>query len=319
MNAKADNAAPPPQEQPTTREAAFGARLALAALWLLHFLPYGAIGHIGTAVGLTLWPLARRRRAIALRNLELCFPQWTEAERKRVAKAHFVCVSRAFLDRIVLWWANPARLARVLHLEGAVEDALHGEGAVLLLGLHFEGMDAAWTALTLAARRPLSGMYTPQKSKVLDRWVLDGRSRFHTERIVSRRDGASGMLRALRRGTPFYTLPDMDFGERHSRFVPFFGVPAATLDAVPRLAASSKARVYPVVARMLPGYAGYAITVYPVWSDFPAMGDGTLADLDADLLRMNRFIEQRVLEMPEQYHWVHKRFKTRPPGEPSLY
>jgi KDO2-lipid IV(A) lauroyltransferase len=294
-------------------------RIGLALLWLLHLLPYGVIGRIGTAMGVVLWPLARKRRAITLRNLELCFPDWTQAQREQVGRSHFVCVSRAFLDRVMLWWASPARLAKVLHLRGAVDEALHGDGAVLLLGIHFEGMDAAWTALTLAAKRPLSGMYTPQKSKALDDWVLGGRSRFHTERIVSRHEGAGGMLRALRRGTPFYTLPDMDFGERHSRFIPFFGVPAATLDAVPRLAASSKARVYPVVARILPGYAGYEITVYPAWDAFPTLLDGRLADIDADLLRMNHFIEQRVLEMPEQYHWVHKRFKTRPPGQPSLY
>ena len=294
-------------------------RIGLGLLWLLHLLPYGMIGRIGTAMGVVLWPLARKRRAITLRNLELCFPDWTQARREEVGRAHFICVSRAFLERVVLWWASPARLERVLHLRGAVDDALHGSGAVLLLGIHFEGMDAAWTALTLAAQRPLSGMYTPQKSKVLDRWVLDGRSRFHTERIVSRHEGAGGMLRALRRGTPFYTLPDMDFGERHSRFIAFFGVPAATLDAVPRLAASSKARVYPVVARMLPEYAGCEITIHPAWDHFPAVQAGRLTDIDADLLRMNRFIEQRVLEMPEQYHWVHKRFKTRPPGEPPLY
>jgi KDO2-lipid IV(A) lauroyltransferase len=127
------------------------------------------------------------------------------------------------------------------------------------------------------------------------------------------------MLRALRRKTPFYTLPDMDFGARHSRFVPFFGVPAATLDVVPRLAASAHARVFPVVARMLPGYRGYAVTVYPAWEHYPTLRDGHLADLDADLLRLNRFVEARVDEMPEQYHWVHKRFKTRPPGASSLY
>ncbi len=294
-------------------------RIALALLWLLHFLPYRTLGRIGTALGFLLWPLARKRRAVALRNLELCFPQWSDAERKRVAREHFACVSRAFLDRVVLWWASPKQLKRILHLQGPVDEALNGDGAVLLMGLHFEGMDAAWTALTLATNRPLSGMYTPQKTKGLDRWVLAGRSRFHTERIVSRREGAGGMLRALRRHTPFYTLPDMDFGARHSRFISFFGVPAATLDVVPRLAASSKARVYPVVARMLPDYAGYAITVYPSLDNFPTLLDGRLADIDGDLLRINRFIEQRVMEMPEQYHWVHKRFKTRPPGAPSLY
>ena len=294
-------------------------RVGLALLWLLQWLPYPLLARLGAALGAVLWPLAGRRRRIALRNLELCFPDWNEARRRAVARAHFICVGRALLERALLWWASPARLRRVLRLDGAVDEALHGDGAVLLLGLHFEGMDAAWTALTLHARRPLSGMYTPQKSALLDRWVLGGRSRFNTERIVPRHEGAGGMPRALRRKTPFYTLPDMDFGARHSRFVAFYGIPAATLDVVPRLAASARARVYPVVARMLPGYRGYAVTVYPAWDDYPTQRDGHLADIDADLLRMNRFIEQRVDEMPEQYHWVHKRFKTRPPGDESLY
>ena len=294
-------------------------RVALALLWLLHWLPYPLLGRLGAGLGALLWRIAPRRRRIALRNLELCFPDWDAQRRREVARAHFSCVGRALLDRALLWWGSPQRLRRLLQVDGPIDEALHGDGAVLLLGLHFEGMDAAWTALTLAAQRPLSGMYTPQKSPDLDRWVLDGRSRFNTERIVSRHEGAGGMLRALRRKTPFYTLPDMDFGARHSRFVPFFGVPAATLDVVPRLAASAHARVFPVVARMLPGYRGYAVTVYPAWEDYPTLRDGHLADLDADLLRLNRFVEARVDEMPEQYHWVHKRFKTRPPGAASVY
>lgn len=294
-------------------------RVGLRLLWVLHWLPYGLLTRLGEGLGALLWWVARSRRHVALRNLELCFPEWSDAERQRVARAHFRCVARALLDRAVLWWASPRRLQQILHVEGPIDEALHGGGAVLLMGLHFEGMDAAWTALTLAAKRPLSGMYTPQKSQRLDRWVLEGRSRFNTDRIVSRHEGAGGMLRALRRHTPFYTLPDMDFGARHSRFIAFFGIPAATLDVVPRLAASAKARVYPVVARMLPGGAGYKVTVYPALQDMPTLVDGRLADLDADLLRINHFIEARVCEMPEQYHWVHKRFKTRPPGEPSLY
>lgn len=294
-------------------------RLLLGWLWLLQWLPYPVQAALGWSLGRLLWLLARGRRAVALRNLELCFPQWSEPQRRRVARQHFVWVARALLDRAFLWWASPRRLRRVLHLRGPVDEALHGEQPVLLVGLHFEGMDAAWTALTLASRRPLSGMYTPQKSASLDRWVLAGRSRFATDRIVSRREGATGMLRSLRQRTPFYTLPDMDFGPKHSRFVPFFGVPAATLDVVPRLAASTGARVYPVTARMLPRARGYEVTIHPAWEDYPTLRDGRVADIDADLLRLNRFIEQQVIAMPSQYHWVHKRFKTRPPGEDSLY
>ena len=294
-------------------------RLLLGLLWLLHWLPYPLLGRLGHGLGLLLWALPTRRRDVVLRNLELCFPDWTPERRREVARAHFICVARALLDRAWLWWASPRRLTPRLQLDGEVDAALHGDGAVLLMGQHFEGMDAAWTALTLAAHRPLSGMYTPQKNQVMDAWVLRGRSRFQTKRIVSRREGAGGMLRALRRGTPFYTLPDMDFGARHSHFIPFFGVPAATLDIVPRLALSAKARVYPVTAMLLPDYRGYRVTVHPQWRAFDPTALRDDAVLDAELLALNHFLEQRIVEMPEQYHWVHKRFKTRPEGQPSLY
>lgn len=295
------------------------ARLSIALVWLLHLLPYPLVAALGTLLGWLLWPLAGQRRRVALRNLELCFPDWSAARRRAVARQHFVCVSRAFLERGVLWYASPARLRRILHIEGAVDEALDGSQPTLLLGFHFEGLDAGWTAISMVSPRPTSGMYTPQKNKVLDAWVVRRRSRFHTEAIVSRHDGASGMLRQLRKRVPFYTLPDMDFGARHSRFIPFFDIPAATLDVVPRLAASSKARVYSVVVRILPGWRGYSVVVHPAWKHFPTLVDGRVSDIDADLLRMNRFIEQQVLTMPAQYHWVHKRFKTRPRGTPSLY
>lgn len=296
------------------------ARLSIALIWLLHLLPYPVLVALGTVVGRLLWPLARSRRRITLRNLQLCFPEWSTAQRRAVGRQHFVYVARAFLERGVLWYASPRRLQRLLHLDGAVTEALDGSRNTLLLGFHFEGLDAGWTALSLVAPRPVSGMYTPQKNKVLDDWVLARRSRFHTAAIVSRHVGAAAMLRQLKAGVPFYTLPDMDFGARSSRFIDFFGVPAATLDVAPRLAASACARVYPVVTRILPGARGYAITVHPAWADFPTLdAKGKPEDIDADLRRMNRFIEEQVRTMPAQYHWVHKRFKTRPEGEPTIY
>lgn len=296
------------------------ARLSIALIWLLHLLPYPLLAALGAVLGWLLWPLARSRRRITLRNLELCFPEWSAAQRRAIGRRHFVYLARAFLERGVLWYASPRRLQRLLHLDGAVTEALDGSRNTLLLGFHFEGLDAGWTALSLVAPRPISGMYTPQKNKVLDQWVVARRSRFHTAAIVSRHAGAAGMLRQLRDGVPFYTLPDMDFGPRSARFIDFFGVPAATLDVVPRLAASADARVYPVVTRMLPGARGYGITVHPAWADFPTLdAKGKPTDIDADLRRMNRFIEEQVRTMPAQYHWVHKRFKTRPDDQPSVY
>jgi KDO2-lipid IV(A) lauroyltransferase len=121
------------------------------------------------------------------------------------------------------------------------------------------------------------------------------------------------VVKALRRGLPFYYLPDMDFGSRDSIFVPFFGVPAATVTGLSRIARLAGATVVPAVTRQLPGAAGYVLTFYPAWRDFPSH------DVERDTRRMNAFIEERVLEMPEQYYWLHKRFKTRPPGDAKFY
>jgi KDO2-lipid IV(A) lauroyltransferase len=121
------------------------------------------------------------------------------------------------------------------------------------------------------------------------------------------------VARAIKAGYPFYYLPDMDFGARDSIFVSFFEATAATITGLSRLARLTGARVVPLVTTQLPGTDGYVMQFYPAWDDFPS------DDIVADTRRMNAFIEARILEMPEQYYWVHKRFKTRPAGEASVY
>jgi len=140
-----------------------------------------------------------------------------------------------------------------------------------------------------------------------------GRMRFGQGELFSRSDTARPLLRAIRRGHAFFNLPDMDFGLRDAAFVPFFGVPAATLLAPSRMARSLKMVVQPVVAHLLPGGRGWRVRFLPPWSDWPT------DDAEADARRMNEWIEGEIGRDPEQYLWVHKRFKTRPPGQASLY
>ena len=154
-------------------------------------------------------------------------------------------------------------------------------------------------------------MFANQKSRVLTDAMTRGRTRFGHSHILLRNDGLRPAIRLIRKGVPFYFLPDMDLGPRDAIFVPFFGVPAATVTSVARLAQATGAVVIPFVTRMTP--TGYVAQLYPAWEGFP--GD----DLVAATRRMNAFIEERVLEMPEQYLWSHRRFKTRPPGEPDPY
>jgi Kdo2-lipid IVA lauroyltransferase/acyltransferase len=286
-------------------------RIALAIIWLLHFLPLAVLAPIGRGFGLLLYAVAAERRRVARKNLELCFPDWSDRQRERLVRAHFQAFGRAALERGILWWATRERILRIVRFEGLENfEAVQGS-PVIWLAPHFVGLDMGGTRL--AADYAAASMYQRQKDPILDRILYHGRTRFVMPRLVSRQDGLRSIVRVIREGLPFYYLPDLDFGPRDSVFVPFFGVQAATITGLSRLAKLGGAKVVPIVTRQLPGGEGYVLTFYPAWDNFPT------DDVEADVRRMNAFIEERVREAPEQYHWLHKRFKTRPPGEPAMY
>jgi Kdo2-lipid IVA lauroyltransferase/acyltransferase len=287
------------------------ARIALAVMWLLHFLPLPALARVGESLGVLLYVLARERRRVCLINLARCFPGMPETERTALAKAHFRAFSRALLERSILWWAPRERVMRLVRISGREHLDAARKGPVLLMAPHFVALDAGLSRLT--CELDMSGIYAKQKNRLFDRVLLSGRTRFGRQRALSRQDGVRFGLAAIKEGLPFYYLPDLDYGPRDAIFVPFFGVPAATITGLSRLARLARARVVPCVTRMLPGGAGYELRCYPAWENFPT-GDDV-----ADARRMNAFIEERVREMPEQYFWTHKRFKTRPAGEAKWY
>ena len=286
-------------------------RVAIAFLWLLHFLPLGALAALGNGLGVLVYHAARRRRRVALVNLENCFPQLPPAERRRLARAHFRAVTRAFVEHSILWWASRRRIERLVRLEGLEHLRALGNSPMILLVPHFVGLDAGGTRVACEVNGV--SMYSRQKDRYVEALLHHGRSRFGDQLLVSRQDGIRAVLRPLREGRPLYYLPDMDYGRRGALFVPFFGVAAATMPGLSRIAAATGAKVLPVVTRMLPGGAGYVTTIEAPWRDFPS------DDVEADTRRMNAYIETKVLEMPEQYYWVHKRFKTRPEGEAGFY
>ena len=286
-------------------------RLALGLIWLVHGLPFGAIARIGRGIGWLGYRLAVPRRKVVLTNLRLCFPELTEQERIALARRHFSALGRSFLERGVLWYAPKDRVMQFVRFEDVEHfDAVHGQ-PVVLLAPHFVGLDMGGVRVAIAWKA--ASMYGKQKNPALDAAMRRGRERFGDPILFSRQDGIRPVVRALRDGIPFYYLPDMDLGPRESIFVPFFGVQTATVPALSRLAQVSRARVVPIVTRQLPDGEGYAAKFYPAWENFPT------GDIEADTRRMNDFIEARVREMPEQYYWVHKRFKTRPPGEARFY
>lgn len=288
-------------------------RIAVALLWLAHWLPLPVLARLGQGLGMLLYAAARRRRHIVEVNLALCFPELDARARKRLARAHFSALGRSLLERGLVWWGSRERLQRLIRIEGAqhIRDLQAAGRPVILLAPHFVGLDAGGSRVVMDF--DVVSVYARQKNKVIDRWLYHGRSRFGNPLLLSRQDGVRATVKAMKAGHPFYYLPDMDFRGKDSIFVPFFGVPAATITGLPRLARLAGAAVVPCVTRMLPGGRGYVVEVGEPWSDYP--GD----DVAADTLRMNDWIASVVRTMPEQYYWVHRRFKTRPKGEARPY
>ena len=296
---------------PSIRAADLLTRTGVLVLWLMHFLPFFVLVWIGNAFGLLLYLLATERRRVAAINLRLCFPDMSDLQRARLLRDHFKMFGRGLIERTILWWSSSKRICRLIKVEGMENfDAVKGR-PVIFLTPHFVGMDVggSWISQQVDA----ISVYAKQKNQYLGDMLFKKRIRFGNQRIYSRQQGLRPIVRALREGHSFFYLPDQDQTIKDGAFIPFFGVPAATITTVPRLAAITDAAVVPCVTRFLPGSAGYVLTFYPAWNNYPT-GDDI-----KDTRRMNEFIEMRVLEMPEQYFWLHKRFKTRPPGAKKLY
>lgn len=277
---------------------------------LMARLPLRWVRGLGWALGQVLYCVVPQRRRVALANWAACFPELPQVQRQRAVRRHFVYFAQAWLDRGWLWGADAATVRQRLQLVGDVA-ALQGDTPSVLFAPHFVGMDAGWTALTAHLPRRFCGIYAHQDNVVVDRWMEHGRQRFGQPHIVAKREGLKPLVSALRAGEPLYVLPDMDHGLGDSVFAPFFGVPAATLTSLPRFAKLGRAQVVPVTACLTA--AGYEVRIWPAWADYPT------GDLLADVTLSNQRLEAMIRTMPEQYYWVHKRFKTRPPGQPSLY
>lgn len=286
-------------------------KLLLGFMWLMHWLPLPVLGRFANGIGSLLFWWMKPRRDIALTNLRLCMPELSEGERRTLARQHFQAYSRSVLERAILWWAPESRLRRLMVIEPSFPRGTLAETPTILLCPHFVCLDVAGAATAMEINA--SSMYVQQKNATFDKLLRDGRSRFKAQKLFTRQDGIKPIIRALKAKLPYFMLPDMDFGEKDAEFVPFFGIPAATLTATARIAAATGAQIIPVIATFLPNYRGWRITYYPAWEDYPG------EDITAATARMNDFIEARAREHPAEYFWTHKRFKTRPAGAPSFY
>lgn len=285
-------------------------RLGIVVMHLLGRLPLAWVRALGHGLGWALYFLVVPRRRVALTNLRMCFPDQSEAQRRLLARRTFIHFAQAWLDRGWLWHGTPELTRQRLALTGALSE-LQGNEPVVIFAPHFVGLDAGWTALTQQLPRQFTTIYTNQSNKTVDTWILAGRKRFGSARLFGRVDGVKTIVAALRSGEPLYLLPDMSFGQESSVFVPFYGVLAATVPSLSRFAKLGRAKVVPVVTRMT--RQGYEVEVMPAWADVPS------DDAVADTARMNLRLQSYIDSMPDQYFWVHKRFKDRPPGAPSVY
>lgn len=288
----------------------FWSQSVLYLLQLLGRLPLPWLRLLGALLGSVLYLLIWPRRRVAHVNLRLCFPDWPTSRLRAVSRKTFIHFAQAWLDRGWLWHGSPTLLRQRLKLVGEVAE-LEGSAPTVIFAPHFVGLDAGWTALTGQLARSFTTIYTDQSNKVVDAWMLRGRQRLGQARLFGRVDGVKTIVATLRSGAPLYLLPDMNFGPEESIFVPFYGVSAATVPSLSRFARLARAKVVPVVTRMTA--QGYDVQVMPAWANFPS------DDMVADTALMNRRLEGLIDAMPDQYFWVHKRFKDRPPGLPGVY
>ncbi len=257
------------------------------------------------------WYAIPKRRKICLRNLELCFPDWSPEKRVQTAKGVFRNLLRATLDHSVLWTGTKEDVEKMVTFEGKEQFVeLLKQGTVIVVTPHFVGLDACGIGINTFYRG--CSLYQPQSNPVWDKCALDGRRRFADPVLIPKSPTAiKEVIRALRKGISFYYLPDMDHGRRNSIFVPFFGVPAATLTMVSRLAKMTNSKVLWGIAETTP--EGYTMHLSDPLPNFPT------DDPAADTERITKELENFILQRPDQYLWTHRRFKTRPEGEPSVY
>ena len=289
----------------------FFARLWVALVKRLHGVSMPMRWRLARIAAAILWFAVPKRRHVILTNLRLCFPELTEDERIALAKRVYVRLGRAAIDHGTLWMGSAEEIQSFVRFKG-LEHLLDPQNRpTICVSPHFAGLDAAGIALNTYVRGV--SLYQKQSNPVWDEALLKGRLRFSNPVLIPKSNGSDlrPVIRAMRKGLPFYYLPDMDHGRRNSVFVPFFGIEAATIPMVSRLSKVMKAKVLWCFATMTED--GYEVEISAPLQNFPT------DDPVADTARLNRELEAHIRLHPDQYLWVHRRFKTRPEGESSVY
>ncbi|WP_018152695.1 lysophospholipid acyltransferase family protein [Leeia oryzae] len=278
----------------------------LAVFKCLRFLPRPLLKILAFFLGDLLFWLSAERRRVAQYNIDIAFPEKSASARYHILRRHFRYFVMTLLDHAYIWFGSEAQLKKLIRIEG-MENL--PEEPSLWFAPHFLGLDAG--GMRMAIDRKMVAMYVTQKNPVFDKMLKESRQRFIPSCMVSRQDGARALIKAFREGYQLHYSPDQDFGDRDAIFVPFFGKPAATVTAMPRLAQVTRTKVVPVITTMEKD--GYTVRFKPAWENYPS------GDIEADTRRMNAWLEDVIRQYPEQYFWLHKRYKTRPKGEKNPY
>jgi len=286
--------------------------IGLGLLRLVATLPFPAQLFVGRRIGDLAWLAAPRYRQIARTNLELCFPELDPAERDRLIRLTFQSVGISLAETALSWWGSDAKLKRLYRIEGVehLQAALDRGKGVLLLGGHYTTLEISGRLLAYHTDA-LQPIYKPARNALFNTMMVNSRLNLF-DGLLANKDMRT-ILRSLKDNKVVWYAPDQDFGRAQNVFAPFMGIIAASLNMTTRLARVSGAAVLPFYSQRLPGSAGYLVRIMPPLEDFPS-GDDV-----ADTTRINTAIERQVREAPEQYLWLHRRFKTRPPGEKELY
>ncbi len=285
--------------------------LLLGLFRLLVMLPYRWQLKLGAGLGDLSWYLLPRRRRIVEKNITLAFPRLSKEQQRQLARDSLRNSGIAMFETLLSWWGNEQRLKPLARIDGLehLQRAWKNQKGIILLGGHFTCMMLC--GRILAMQLPFQVLAKKVQNPLFEALTRHYREK-HYQAVIDSRDLRT-MIRALKNNRICWYAPDQDFGRRHAIFAPFMGVPATTLTITARLAKLSGAPVLPISYRRLPDNKGYQITISPPLAGFPS------GDELQDATRVNQIIEQQIQPAPEQYLWVHRRFKTRPIGEPRFY
>ncbi|MGI1678555.1 MAG: LpxL/LpxP family Kdo(2)-lipid IV(A) lauroyl/palmitoleoyl acyltransferase [Cellvibrionaceae bacterium] len=287
----------------------------LFAVWfLIAQFPFRVQMWMGKGLGALMLRFAKERRNVAEKNIQLCFPNLSEKEQQRLLADNFYSTAFAFFETGIAWFWAKSRLRNLFEVEGfkQLQEYQEKEQGALLLILHFTTLEM-WGVACNQLLNNIDMTYRPHRNPVYDLIQSWGRARHNPTSDVIAVGDVRGMVRSLRSGHFISYFPDQDHGAKHSVFVPLFGNPAATVTALARLIKMAKVPVVPLMCSRKADGSGYHLKVLPAWENYPSRDD------KEDAITLNQHVERCILEQPDQYLWVHRRFKSRQEGDSPIY